>query len=124
MTTLLDIAEKLKRIEVCPACEIEGQQHTCIVRDARWCGRELARHVKSGGWIRCDDRLPERGAMVLFWGSNLRTLYGTAVIRAGHLCEDSEFWRDEATEVGDGLIEYPMASVSHWQPLPEAPEDA
>lgn len=36
-----DLAERLKKTEGCAASRIEGQR--CIVRDARWSGRELKR---------------------------------------------------------------------------------
>lgn len=38
-----DIVDQLKHMDICPACAIEGQQHSCSAHDARKLGRRLKR---------------------------------------------------------------------------------
>ncbi|MBB3004334.1 hypothetical protein FHX57_006716 [Paraburkholderia tropica] len=40
-----DIVAQLKAIDACPACVIEGQQHSCCAWDANKLGRRLRRLV-------------------------------------------------------------------------------
>lgn len=44
------IAEYLKRLPLCHACVVEGQQHDCMCIESRFMGREILRTLDRDGW--------------------------------------------------------------------------
>lgn len=111
MVTPREIAEKLKRVETCSACEIEGQQHTCMVRDVRWCGRELARQL---AWVKCSVRMPAPFVDVLGYSDSLNA---TFIVQ---LAGDVWARRDRRGIIVNDDLE--LFQISHWQQLPDLPE--
>lgn len=43
---IVDIVQQLKTLEICPACQIESQEHSCNSLDANKLGRRLSRLVQ------------------------------------------------------------------------------
>ncbi len=72
----------------------------------------LANAPSDGEWIPCAERMPERGAEVLFRGANWKTA------ECGFLAEDG--W--EVRTMSDEDTEYYLRDITHWMPLPAPPE--
>ena len=81
-----------------------------------------------GDWISVDDRLPEHGQHVLVWSDvdcfigigddeNGALRIGDCVFRSEH---DKRYDRNQWKGRFDGSY---FIGVTHWQPLPEAPEE-
>ena len=65
------------------------------------------------GWIKCSDRMPEKGEDVLVWhkhGFHMMATYGKVK-------NPSTYQIEWALRNGAGVIE-----ATHWQPLPEGPQ--
>lgn len=85
------------------------------------------------GWIKCDEKLPEKNGRYLAtidtvtsWGLKLK--YVAECEFRKRLCEIRYDWPDEhgwfhrwAGEKGPD--EYIVKDVTHWMPLPELPEN-
>lgn len=71
---------------------------------------ELER-LRSGGWIKCSERIPAIGEHVLFYDGICRVHYGWRSALSGQ-------WHSQTTAVS-----YPLNGIDHWQPLPEPPKD-
>ena len=84
------------------------------------CTRELARdameyindlEARAPRWISVNERLPEEGVWVLTWD------------RYGNIRNRSLFVFSDETKIfrPDGL--FPGKHITHWMPMPEAPEE-
>lgn len=81
-----------------------------------------ARAEPAGGWVDCESRVPERGQAVLFWS---RGWLRGAVFGLGRFLVDDDGRRqfeDETQQMDDGPRMYDAIEVTHWQPLPQAPQ--
>ncbi|HFI2181370.1 TPA: DUF551 domain-containing protein, partial [Enterobacter roggenkampii] len=67
------------------------------------------------GWVACSERMPESNKYVLVCNG---VWVGMGLYNGGEQFEDCERWQDEHGEFID-LLHHP---VSHWIPLPEAPQ--
>lgn len=63
--------------------------------------------MKQSEWIKCSDRLPDEDSFVLIYSKD-----GYPIV-IGEFCITTENWYD---------LNGNSRSVSHWQPLPDAPE--
>lgn len=72
--------------------------------------QKVRAHLKSGGWISVEERLPEIGQDVLYYfnivGMHLGKFYG------GRDASNAQFGSSRGFLTGD---------VTHWQPLPPLP---
>lgn len=60
---------------------------------------------KSSQWIKCSDRLPDNGEVVIVFNSSIRkSMFGQFII------------------FDDGTKMY-SDNITHWMPMPEAPHD-
>ena len=80
-------------------------------RDAYRMAAEQLRNMLDQRWISVKDRLPDRGEMCLVWRKHTNEFL--AVPFSKH--RNSKEWHS----VGYGTL---TTSVTHWQPLPPAPE--
>lgn len=71
--------------------------------------------VIPNGWVTCSERMPESNKYVLVCNG---VWVGMGLYNDGEQFEDCERWQDEHGEFID-LLHHP---VSHWMPLPEAPQ--
>jgi hypothetical protein len=72
--------------------------------------RERLAASEGAGWIKCDERLPDPGVMVLGWFP-----HSSAVVQTSRSSDKrgAHWW----THVGD----YIPAACTYWQPLPPSP---
>lgn len=113
--------EKIKRgLECCTSkrsclalkCEYFGDHPTCITnlaRDAQEYINEL--EARAPRWISVKERLPEKGVEVL-----TRDRYGNIRNRSLYV-----FSNETKVFRPDGL--FPGKHITHWMPMPEAPEE-
>jgi len=75
---------------------------------------------KSGGWISCEERLPEENILVLCYA---RSTTGEGKNYFLGVLANGEFWFLKVNNIGH--VSFPMLhwEVTHWQPLPEPPKD-
>ena len=69
-------------------------------------------------WISVDDKLPEMGRVVLFWHTSANCVC-MGVKKSNDV--DNNCWLDNDTDNYYENIE--SYSVSHWMPLPDAPQE-
>lgn len=82
---------------------------TRLMRDTLEYINEL--EARAPRWISVKERLPEKGVEVL-----TRDIYGKIRNRSLHVLRDGTnmFWPDRL---------FPGKHITHWMPLPEAPEE-
>lgn len=69
-------------------------------------------------WISVQEKLPETNAPVLCYVRSTAT--GNTAFTVGS-CEKNEYWFLQSG-VGTNSFPHHYWEVTHWQPLPEAPE--
>ena len=74
---------------------------------------------ESGGWISCEERLPEDNRPVLCYVRDI-TGEGSGYIIGS--CEHSEFWFLKIGGNKHFSFPYMRIKVTHWMPLPEPPK--
>ncbi len=72
-------------------------------------------------WIKVEDGLPEDGVQVLFYHHFVvKGFYSSRYHGRGYF---ETAWLDDADFTGEGVRYKQHFDVTHWQPLPEKPED-
>jgi len=87
-------------------CALRSNIHSacdCGLNDLEW---KIDAHLKTGGWISCEERLPEEGTYVLCSDC-------CGLRRVGYYNADYG-WLDFNAE--------PIGTQLYWQPLPELPK--
>lgn len=93
-------------------CEYYGDFPVCIIsllRDAIEYINEL--EAKAPRWISVNERLPEEGVWVLTWD------------RYGNIRNRSLFVFSDETKIFRPYGLFPCKHITHWMPMPEAPEE-
>jgi hypothetical protein len=92
-------------------CQKSGCRNLKTICDA--CGRTVSTATlpKAEEWISVKERLPEEDVEVISW-PNWES--NPSVSSAFYIPQWSEKWR---------CAEYMTRTVTHWQPLPEPPND-
>lgn len=95
--------------------DIYGDQYTYMVENP-----VLVEYPQNNGWIKCSERLPPvnedgESCSVLLYGMDILSDFGSHQF-IGYLME-GKFYCD------DGNSPHQCYYVSHWQPLPQPPED-
>ena len=68
---------------------------------------------KRDGWIKCSERMPKEDLAVLFvWSGDVE--YGQW---------NSVEWVKDATDCDGDFVRAAADKVTHWQPLPDPPEE-
>ena len=107
----LTMREKLiKLIHHCTSCE--------VCHDTDIADHLIANGVTVQEWISVKDRLPEKNEMVFVFCKD-KTIRGLDVRHIGSC--DNGFWFLK-TQPGTESFPHPEWEVTHWMPLPAAPE--
>ncbi len=103
----------------CMTCGATGPDVVVVSGDAR-----AAWNRRTSGWISVEERLPEPRTEVIVYGKG-HTQHGgnfkTWAVRIGALLPDGRWFED----LVDNYMEIVCfeVEVTHWQPLPEPPEE-
>lgn len=98
--------------------ELEEEERIC--RTAMLQGADGNSPVIPDGWVACSERMPENDDFVYIWP---RPDFGVEL----HIAQYGKFdkrdagWYAQVYEQNYG-IEYHPITVTHWMPLPEAPQ--
>lgn len=112
MKPAIDWVRKLERI-------IAGR-HTFTSEDLDSFVRAVQEDAR-GQWQPIDSRTPRDGTRVLLWGKDL--LHTGACVSARYIAHESEFANWHVDDGKHGPFPLRGPSPTHWQPIPEPPED-
>lgn len=99
----------------CPKCKISQPKKTYFSKDdavKAWNKRAEAEVKLETGWISVNDRLPEKATFALLFSVDGEVYYGSF----GY----SKFYAFDSSGIFAAFTAY---EVSHWQYLPEPPEE-
>lgn len=74
-------------------------------------------------WIKCSERLPETGKPVIAFGIVEESESGMRSVTEAYLCSFG-YWSTFMSRYGSDSTDLLLLNhVTHWQPLPEAPNE-
>lgn len=118
--------------QLCPVMDVEGvwwvHCYGCETKGPDGAGEAeaiAAWNRRADGWVSVEERLPEKNLLVLGWYAGRVEHHGSTWRREGfhfavHWGEQG--WNHRLIDEAVKKLDADFLSVTHWQPLPAAPE--